>query len=263
MIAGGRDGLDDVLGALGADEGMFSRRRRSREENARFAEFLAATSDHWDRLAKKVERFWELPSWLDAEDLRQEILIAVWTTVSRFDPSRGKSINEYVIFQAFDRAKKCAHKARLGKRVHRGEASAPSRFDLPFTRIAVDRHDGGEPDASGEPALAWMGKVVVPRSEGEAADERFDRERAYARAMGVCGTVREILSVQAMNLACGSIDGAALALYEDRDARRLCQLGSEEEARRVVRRAMMLVAERVARVEDRTARRRAVRGMIE
>lgn len=218
-----------------------------------FDAFLRATSKHWDRLAHFVERVWDLPSWFDGEDLRQEIRIAAWRAVVRFDPSRGSTIKQSVVFCSVKGATKAAERAHNGgQRRHRGHDKRRGLVELPFTRIAAtdERSGGGEEAGSrGEPMLAWKGQLVAPVDE-RAIDpgEEIDRGRAYERARRACGSIREVLSVQAVERSRGSLDGAAALLYDDPEARRLCRLGSEDVAKRVVKRAVMDVAKRVEHI---------------
>jgi hypothetical protein len=199
-----------------------------------FAQFVQATRPHWKALSIYVVKRWDLPLWMDKEDVEQELHVAAWTFVGKFDDKRGKKLEEFVVWNAIDKAKKVAHKARGANR-HRGADGNPSMYERPFTTFERATDERG---AAAERMLS--GAAVEAHQERTAV-----REEGYKRARTVCGKVRELLAVQALYHADDSLTEAAANLYEDYESRRLCRLGSEDHALSVVKHAVRTVGERM------------------
>jgi hypothetical protein len=84
---------------------------------------------------------------VDVEDLVQELLVACWRCLLKFDPSRldgnGNkiSIERYVVYNSVDKAKKWLHKRRGA---YRRDDKSPSRFELPFSTLGGQHDEGGD-----------------------------------------------------------------------------------------------------------------------
>jgi len=75
-----------------------------------FDGFARATRLEWFRLASYLLRRWQAPADVGLEDLVQEMLLEAWRISDRFDPRRGKTIQQYVTWNAVTRAKKWLHR---------------------------------------------------------------------------------------------------------------------------------------------------------
>ena len=204
-----------------------------RDGKSTFREFVEATRPHFRALAGTVLKQWDVPVWMGREDIEQEMYIAGWIFVNRFDPTRGVGIEGFMVYNMFDKAKKRVHKAR-GANLHRKADSNPSTYERPFSTLVRE----GEEDSAVERRLV----NEVPALQAA----HVERVEGLTKAKKVCGSIRELLAIQAMYHAVDdSIESAAALLYRDSEARRLCRLGSEEHAQKVLRKAVRSVAERL------------------
>lgn len=200
-----------------------------------FDRFAEVTSKHWNRISSWLFKRYELPTWVDEEDVRQDLLIAAWWATNRFDPERGVSFKGYLVFNSIDKAKKRLHKVR-GANLHRADR-ARSRIERPFSAFEVkgskdlSRRDAGENSIEQVP--------VEPDH-----DERVERREKLARARTVCGTVQELLTLRAL-YETDSLVAAARLLYQDIDARLACRIDDERHAYQVVHRSAAEVAARL------------------
>lgn len=171
----------------------------------------------WQAIAQSLLKKWRQPAWVDQEDLVQDLIFAAWQKMKAgtFDANRGKSLDEYILWNAIDKAKKRAHRQRLGRRPHRGEDSMASKFEVLFVE-----------DGSAAERLL---------------DQNIDQELRLLRAQEfrhVCGpharTQKELLIVEAITASAGDLRIAAYMLYTDPDTRRICRLGHEQRAVQLV-----------------------------
>jgi hypothetical protein len=153
-----------------------SRLAALREGLLTFPEFVEQTCTTWENLAGYFYRRWPGQSAVDGEDLYQEILIATWAAVKRWDPERGVPIDKYVWYQAGVAATKTMKKTlrysqRTGRTVWtvplpRKEQSAPEVQSRVATAKEVLRHtidqDGLESDVA-EGVLDGMCLAEVAR----------------------------------------------------------------------------------------------------
>ncbi len=190
-----------------------------------FSCFVEETERRWQWWAKRLARA-GIPLWLDAEDIRQDLLLEAWRAMKRFDGKKAKSVtpSQFVEVAAKNAAKKNVHRARGDDR-HTWAWGAP-RFDLAASTLVRE----GDEDAEFE--------VPVEPEQGRAR-ERREAVMALARQQE---SLRDFFAVQALAAAEGDIEHAAQLFYEDLDARLLCRLPSEHTARMVVGR----VASRLA-----------------
>ena len=54
-----------------------------------FRQFMGETDRRWQWWAKRLARS-GIPAWLDAEDIRQELLVEAWRALKRYDPVKAK-----------------------------------------------------------------------------------------------------------------------------------------------------------------------------
>lgn len=199
-----------------------------REGRLTFPQFSRDVAPVLRRFAAYLCRRWRPPLGVDEADVEQELALAAWWAVDRWDPSRGTTLDAFVRFNAIDKAKKWLHKQRNSKR---RDGSAPSRVPTVFS--AFERPD--EEAGAAQDRFAW-----VPAEGQEVAlamrDMRRELDRAFAEvAPRMPYRERECLPYLA--LAGGSVDDAAFMITMDPAARLALRIGSDDEAVHVVRRA--------------------------
>jgi hypothetical protein len=102
-----------------------------------FQTFELRTRNVWVATAEHILRRWKGPVAVSVEDVKQELLIYVWTFVGHWDPSLGISIGRYVMFNAYDKAKKWLHQQR---NAYRRDDKSSARFDLPVSSLNLTEH---------------------------------------------------------------------------------------------------------------------------
>jgi hypothetical protein len=197
-----------------------------REGSMTFDELARDARAHFERLAKMVEGWWKQPAWVDLDDVLQDLLEGASEAVWKYEDGRS-SLRGYVTFGAVDRAKKRAHRARLGRRPHRGEDSAPARFEVGFSRVW-----GEDADRRAEEALSAPG-------DQERELERVER---LAQVLAACVDEQERRVMRAVAEAQDLVAGAE-RIFTNPVERAACGLG--DDARGAVR-AVVGVVERVA-----------------
>ena len=193
-----------------------------------FGEFAERTGPEWGKIAGYIATRWRLPNWASTEDVRQELLIAAWGAVEKFDPERGADLGRYVVWNAVDKAKKRAHKWR-GANLHGNPDAAAGRVE-----VTLD-DDKRAPQAN-------------RRSERLLGGDMGSENRmAEAMVVGECKTEAERIAVTAV-LACdGHVQEAAEMLYAVPAARLEFEMGDRVHARRVVREVVGAVVARMGR----------------
>lgn len=171
-----------------------------------FAEFERQTGKVWRWWAGRLSRR-DVPSWLDEEDVRQELLIAAWAAATRWKEEKGAKPSTWIAQSAIRAARKSVMRAR-GVNRHTWRWDEASRHDVATEDLEV------VVDAAQEDALL----------EREAVLDAFLEHGPEAA-----------LVLRAVAAADGDPEAAAEALYEDKQARLLCRLGSPQQARRFVR----------------------------
>lgn len=184
-----------------------------------FDAFARASLENWRGRARGLLRAWKVPAWLTLDDVVQDLLIAAWRLVAGWNPLLGTTIEEFVVWNAVDIAKKRIHKARLGKRPHRGEEKMRSCFERPASSMGRE----GEEESAGEHIFD---RLAAPSDQHETLVLR----RACGDAKASSTTMQELIAVQAIEVMDGDVIAAASLLYEDVDARFICELGSERQA---------------------------------
>lgn len=99
-----------------------------------FDEFVRATRAHWRRMAISLMRKWKCPCDVEVEDLVQEMLMAVFVFIPKYDPTRGTTLSQYVTWNANNRAKKWIHCQRGALR---RDDKARSRHPIAMSRLAA------------------------------------------------------------------------------------------------------------------------------
>lgn len=193
--------------------------------------FFAATREHWRTLAKHMLRRWRAPSWLDPEEVEQELMLGafeiVWKFEDRGQPDLKEALRRYVVWNAYDKAKKRLHRARNAKR--RAD-HAPSRVDLPASALSSD------PDWD-----PFHEQLAVVDAEQEDEAERGESLRAVLEA---CRDEAERAILRSL-VEHGDFIAAAENIYATPSARALCRVTSPADAGRKVVAVCDRLAERL------------------
>jgi DNA-directed RNA polymerase specialized sigma24 family protein len=163
-------------------------------------------------LSLRAERFIRLWRWsgqegVAPEDLVQDMLVALWRAVDRWDPTRA----DLVVYVDAQLGRACQRRLRK-------EAGYPD----PRRRAPVRRAAGKE----AEDALADRG-LLVPNAEAELDARR----RARALLVDLVGLERHVVSLV---LEGQSLEETTRTIYRDRSARIEYQMDSMGHARRLV-----------------------------
>lgn len=209
-----------------------------------FAEMERRTRPVWKRLAKYVARRWRQPLWSTEEDIEQELKLAAWDAIWKWDPKRGIPISSFVVYNACDKAKKRAHKCR-GAKLSGNADKNPSRTEIVFSSM----YSGSDP----EDADRRIETLLRRESTQEYAVEQMElvdrvlavcknkRERAVVREAALAGLFEDTLALDPMALA-----ECAARIYADCSTRLACRIGSEQRALYVVVNAAAEVSKRFA-----------------
>lgn len=183
--------------------------RQMARPKADFAEFERKTGRLWTWWARRLVRR-GVPPWLDADDVRQEILIEAWRSAGRWKGAGGAKPTTWVAQSAIYVGRKAVMRAR-GVNRHAWRFDDPPCFD-----IGVDDVECMAEPIDAEQEMELLAGAIV---------------REVAREHGL----QAALVVQAVAACDGDLTMAATMVYDDRDARLLLRLGSFEAAKRAVR----------------------------
>lgn len=191
-------------------------------------EFARATAGQWDALAERLVRRWELPPAIDAEDARQQLLLALVEQglVGKWNPARQVELSRYVVWTTCATAKAWLHKQRGAAR-HRG--TARSRFPLSESSLTRQGGDAGEGTRSPISDAA----CVDPDPERQA-----DAREVVAALFELAPTVRVRTALRALLAAGGREEVAAAIIDGDPEMALDCRIGSRREALQAVRDAV-------------------------
>ena len=166
----------DNIGRVAREMQLDTRPKRGRRHD--FARFIAATDPGWVKLATFLHRRWPLPYGIDAEDVKQDMLLGAWRKLPLHDPDRAP-FGDYVIFHGMDYATKRIHKAR-GAVLHGNAGKNPSRFPL---AVDLDTMNASSIEHSSDALLDIAHACVT------------DAERLTIRTLAESGDVREAADV--------------------------------------------------------------------
>lgn len=146
-----------------------------------FGEFESGTRRTWEKLAAYFFRRWPEQSTVSEEDVKQDILLAVWRAVREWDPERGVSIERYVWYAAGVAGQRAMKRAHSYSRVHGVRWSLP----LPKREQAVPAQQARVAEVRGVLAR-WVGEsrssmerevalgLLEGRTLGEVARDVYD-----------------------------------------------------------------------------------------
>lgn len=180
-----------------------------------FADFYRATRNLWLYMGGRLLRQRNPGIGVDVEDVAQEMVVAAWRILPRWDPARGVGIDRYVIFNANSSA---AHWLDAQREACQGGrlADNPNRAPRLGGTDTVERE-------------AWAGTIAAwqPDAEELVDTSRLVLPRRLSRL--------DRLVVEGV-IATGSLEATALYIYNHYPYRIALELGSEQAAARLVRR---------------------------
>lgn len=199
---------------------------RVRRGRSTFDEFVRATLDEWQRVAVYLRNRWSVPEAVEPRDVMQEMLLAAWVAVDAWEPSRGVTLRNYVMWKGITAGKKFLHRQRAALR---RDGCAPSRHDVAESTL---------------PALSSVSKLAGAAVEPEQECAVYGTELLARFAAGA--TLRDAVCVDALVCTAGDVVAAAGLLYSNTAARVAFRFDSEADARRALVRAATRIANHVA-----------------
>jgi len=194
-----------------------------------FDVFVRRTSQKWTSLAYDLLARWPVPV-VTMEDVRQELLIAVWAALPKWDAARGVTLERYLTWNACDKAKKWIHKMR-GANLHGSADKAPSTYALPMSTL-------------GEHAEFIVEAAANRFAAAPDHDSIIDLVRAAKRVLS-SATTRERIAIEVFMTHLDR-EVAADSLFADPVTRLSCRLGSKVAAVGLVRSVVTKIREAAA-----------------
>lgn len=185
--------------------------RAAHEERIGFDEFVRRTSGRWRWWACRFERRYKLPNWFGREDVEQELLLAAWRAMRRFEEGRGPAPGRFMEWNAAKYTAKVVQKVRG---VEQHTRKGPPRI----AEVPLPGEDGDTPPPS----------VPPPQLE------ELERQERFAQLHAQCEEGVEQWVVEALWEG-RSPEIAVRMVYDDVEMRLLLRLGSESDARKLVR----------------------------
>lgn len=179
-----------------------------------FEAFERSTRPHWARMAKYLLGRWAVPAGVEPADVEQELKMATWKYLPRWDSAKGTPLDKYIAWNAMTDAKKWMH-----KQARRRDDGAPARIDLPSSWLGRD--DETPPESSVD---ATQGEDLVVAQQLAEIIEGLDEVDGHC--------VMTLLSTH------GDVDHASEVVYGNARISLALRLGSPKDARRLVRRAV-------------------------
>lgn len=227
---------DDAPKPRQAKEALAPMLARVRAGTMHFGELARRTPEVWRGLAAYLYAKWTTPAACTADDVEQELLLAAWAAIPQWDPARGNTLAEYVVWNACTKAKLWIHRQR-GANLHGNRGKNPGRFHQPTSRYGL-RPDGQVDVAAEVRGAAAATRVAAQQPTQEDAAESSQRAAQLYERLALAAPTRVLAWVMTELARDWNPDGAAARLWADPDKRRRMRLGNEQEARAEVRRAV-------------------------
>jgi len=166
-----------------------------------FAEFVRRTRSQWRSMAMGLMRRWKCPADVELEDVVQEMLLAVFAVLPDYDPTRGKTLKQYVQWNANNRAKKWMHRQRGALR---RDDRAKSRHPIAMSRLSSHALTDCPPFEE------WLIVDGDQEEDSEKARHIAMIDRLFAGDVRVRETVRIVVKVD------GDLTSAAMDILDRR-----------------------------------------------
>lgn len=90
-----------------------------------FSGFVVQTKPNWYRIADYLIRRWNAGGACSSDDVVQDLLLAAWDFIPRWEEERGVPLEKYVVWNSCDKAKKRMHQLRGVKSKHADRVKTP------------------------------------------------------------------------------------------------------------------------------------------
>jgi hypothetical protein len=221
-----------------------------------FRSFWASSRRVWRGIAATLYQRWTPPTGYSIDDVEQDLSMEVWNLLvqGRYDAARGRTLADYIVFNACVRAKYQLHKHR-GANLHGNSDISPTRAPRSFTSMGLS-------NVTAEPVKEdWKAEsgVLASRMRTAATQEiEVDRRATLMRLLDCVSVgslddtfaMRGRFALVALFRNGGNEENASRDLYGAPVVRQLCRIGSEGEALRVVHHAVEAYTERYGFDED-------------
>lgn len=185
------------------------------EKKMAIDEFAQLNRKDLERMAGYILKRWPAPNDYGVEDVVQDLLFECWRKKNKFDPTRGKTAEQYISFNAISYAKRQVHRARRA----RGDRGI-GRFELLGT--GDDSRYESDEDSHG-----YVGTACRVEFELERRDNLRDLiER--------CSSAREAICLLVFYEE-EDTKAAGDRIYKDAQLRDICSVRCAEEAREAVK----------------------------
>jgi DNA-directed RNA polymerase specialized sigma24 family protein len=122
------------------------------EGRATFDQLAKAHRGHFRALAASVMRRWKQPVWVTLEDVEQDVLLGAYQAIWKYEHGLGPTLSQYLVYNAYDKAKKKAHKSRNAVRSGNRADSNPGRMERGYGAVWGDDGDRRAEDRTASPA---------------------------------------------------------------------------------------------------------------
>lgn len=182
-----------------------------------FRQFYLRTRSEWQRMATALHRRWHLPPTVTIDDVEQEMLLGAWISIGKWEAHRGPMLAVFVVWGAHNHATKWIHKQR-GCNLH--TRKGVSQYAWCVSSMARD--DGAS-------------SVIENYADGApCADDVLDAADLLRAIPEAASTMAGRAALQLFIAAGGDVDQAARAWHADKEHRRLFELRTVDDAKRII-----------------------------
>lgn len=190
------------------------------------------THKTWVALATQLLGRWKCSAAVSVEDVQQQLLLAVWRCIPKWNPSKAE-LHRYVIYNAYDKAKKWVHKQR---NAYRRDDKSPARVPVALASLGLEEH-------AEERLLSAIATDADQEQDIIRREEEAERQQRLQRAIEHFNY--DDLAFMHYKKA-GSVELAAENIQASSLARFVLHTNSLDSARTVVERSIERAAEAVA-----------------
>jgi|SRR5271166_2026760 len=201
-----------------------------------FRVFRDSTRRIWRGIAANLYSKWKPPSGCGVDDVEQELLLTVWKLLlrNRYDPTRGRTLVDYIVFNACVRTKDWLHKQR-GANLHGNRDKHQTRAERTFSDVGLDTQ--GAP-TNEQRAVSGYGAIAARMSQPATQEQSIERRESLLDLLDDVSDLRERFCLVALYLNGGSTEQAAHAIYGNPTIRHLCRFNRPSHARVAVRKTI-------------------------
>ena len=190
---------------------------RLREKEITFRAFYSRTREDWQRMAAALYRHWKLPPTVTQDDVEQEMLLAAWNVLPRWDPALAP-LDSFVVYAAHDKALKWIHKQRGCNQHTRKGRSEFARCLSMLAKEGAEERDFLE---------RYVGALPAD------AEHVLDCDAVLGMLPDVAPSEAERRGMKHFIAQGGDLEKASTSYYAD-EHRRLLGIGNRAQARTVI-----------------------------